>query len=82
MPIILNGPNRYAAVDKRYTTSARTVTIKRFGPSESLKNTNNILEQVTAVTAKIINEVLFDLKYKFPVLMLMSITCNFLMQFN
>jgi hypothetical protein len=72
MPFVLNGPNIYAAEDKRNTASARPVTIKRFGPSRSLKKKNNILEQMIAVTANIINEIFFDLKYRFALLLLMS----------
>lgn len=68
MPSILDSPNIYAAVDKIYTASAITATIKRFGPSGSLKKKNNIREQTIAVAAKITNEIFFDLKYRFVVL--------------
>ena len=58
----MEGLNTYAAKDKRYTTIAKAVTIKRFGPSGSLKKKNSILEQMMAVTPSIINEIFFDLK--------------------
>lgn len=73
MPFILNGLNRYIAEDKRYTSSAKPKTIKRFGPSGSLKKKNNILEQMMAVAANSINEILFDLKYRFAMLLPMVI---------
>jgi len=65
----LNGPNTYTAQDSKNKASAKPPTIKRFGPSESLKRKNNSLEQMIAVTANIINETCFDLKYKFVVLL-------------
>lgn len=77
MPAILNGLNTYAAADKRYTASARTATIKRFGPSGPLKEKNSNLEQIKAVAANIINEVFFDLKYRFVMLLPVSITYVF-----
>jgi hypothetical protein len=46
---------------------AKAATIKRFGPSGSLKKKNSILEQMTAVAPNMINEILFDLKYIFEV---------------
>ena len=58
----MEGLNTYAAKDKRYTTIAKAATIKRFGPSGSLKKKNSILEQMMAVTPSIINEIFFDLK--------------------
>jgi hypothetical protein len=73
MLFIWEGPNRYMAADKKYTASARPATIKRFGPSGSLKKKNNILEQITAVTANIISEIFFDLKYRLAMLLSMSI---------
>ncbi len=73
MPFILNGLNIYAAEDKINTVSARAATINRFGPSGSLKKKNNILEQTIAVAANIINEICFDLKYRFAMLLTMSI---------
>jgi hypothetical protein len=73
MPFIGNGMNIYAAKDKKYIASARPATIIRFGPSGSLKKTNSILEQMIAVTAKIINEVFFDLKYRFAMLLPMLV---------
>jgi hypothetical protein len=77
MPFILNGLNIYAAQDKKYTASARTTTIKRFGPSGSLKKKNSILEQIMAVIANIVNETSFDLKYRFAMLSPMSIDEHF-----
>ncbi len=68
-PIVLDGMNIYAAEDNRYIASAKPVTIKRLGPSGSLKKKNNILEQTMAVTAKIISEIFFDLKYRFATLL-------------
>jgi hypothetical protein len=73
MPLILDGLNIYAADDKRYTGSAKPATIRRFGPSGSLKKKNNTLEQMMAVAANIINEIFFDLKYRFGMLLLISI---------
>ena len=69
MPFILDGLKIYTAADKKNIASARHVTIKRFGPSGSLKRKNSSLEQMIAVTANIINETCFDLKYKFVVLL-------------
>lgn len=50
-------------------TSAKPATIRRFGPSGSLKKKNSILEQMMAVAANIINEIFFDLKYGFAILL-------------
>jgi hypothetical protein len=55
--------NKYTARDKKYTIAAVTKTISKFGPSGSLKSTNIALEQIIEVMPKIINEILFDLKY-------------------
>jgi hypothetical protein len=63
----LEGLNIYAAKDKRYTTIAKAATIKRFGPSGSLKKKNSILEQMMAVAPSSINEIFFDLKYIFAI---------------
>ena len=71
MPFILNGLKIYAAEDKKNTARAKPATIKRFGPSGSLKKKNNILEQMMAVAANIINEIFFDLKYRFAMLLAM-----------
>jgi len=68
----LNGLNIYAEKDKKNITSARPATIKRFGPSGSLKKKNRILEQMMAVAANIINEIFFDLKYRFAILLSMA----------
>jgi hypothetical protein len=72
MPFIFDGLNIYAAIDKKYTVRAKPATIKRFGPSGSLKKKNSILEQMMAVAANIINEIFFDLKYRFAMLLPMS----------
>jgi hypothetical protein len=67
MPLSLDGPNRYAAEDKRNIASAKPVTTTRFGPSESLKKNNNSLEHTMAVAANSSNDIFFDLKYRFAV---------------
>ncbi|WP_143065179.1 hypothetical protein [Mucilaginibacter gossypiicola] len=72
-PFIFNGPNVYAVHDNKYTTSAATATIKGFGPSGSLKKRKSSLEQTIAATAKIINEIVFDLKYRFAMLLPMCL---------
>jgi len=59
----LEGLYRYAARDKKYMIIAKAVTIKRFGPSGSLKKKNRILEQMMAVTPNSISELFFDLKF-------------------
>lgn len=53
----------YVIRDKKYMTDAITVTIRRFGPSGSSKNTNIALEHMRAVIPKISNEIFFDVKY-------------------
>ena len=53
----------YIVKDKKYTTPNIPITTRRFGPSGSLKNENIALDNMRAVIPKIINEVLFDLKY-------------------
>ncbi len=63
----------YAAKETKNTPSTITVTIKRLGPSGSLKKKNNSLVQMMAVTANMINDSLFDLKCKFVVLLPVSI---------
>ena len=73
MPFILEGPNTYAAYDKKYTASAKPKIIKRFGPSGSLKKKKSILEKIIAVAANMIIEIFFDLKYRFAVLSPMSV---------
>jgi hypothetical protein len=45
--------------DKEYIITAITVTIKRFGPSGSLKNENITLEHTRDVIPKISSEVFF-----------------------
>jgi hypothetical protein len=53
------------AEDKKNTAIARPITIKRFGPSGSLKKKNSNLEQMMAVAPNITKEIFFDLKYIF-----------------
>jgi len=48
---------------------ANPPTIKRLGPSVSLKKKNNSLEQRIAVAPKITNEIFFDLKFIFMILL-------------
>jgi hypothetical protein len=43
--------------------AAIPVTMSRFGPSESFKNKNVVLEHRSDVMPKISSEVFFDLKY-------------------
>ncbi|QEM04640.1 hypothetical protein DIU31_014370 [Mucilaginibacter rubeus] len=69
----MDGINIYTAQDNKNTASARPPTIKRFGPSGSLKKKNSNLEQMIAMTANIINETCFDLKYKFVVFLPMTL---------
>ena len=68
----MEGLNTYAAKDKKYTAIARAATIKRFGPSGSLKKKNSILEQMMAVAPNISNEIFFDWKYIIAILLLVS----------
>ncbi len=56
---------------------ANPPTIKRLGPSVSLKKKNNILEQRMAVTPKITNEIFFDLKFMFMVLLDIGVIITF-----
>nr|WP_199075191.1 hypothetical protein [Pedobacter sp. ASV19] len=72
MPFVLDGVNRYAAEDNRYTASPKTVTIKRFGPSASSKKKNSILALIIAVTPNTSKEIAFDLKYRFLDLSVMA----------
>ena len=74
----MEGLNTYAAKDKRYMAIAKAVTIKRFGPSGSLKKKNSILEQMMAVAPNMINEIFFDRKYIFAILLLVSDNAYFL----
>jgi hypothetical protein len=55
--------SKYVAKDKKYTNAANTVTIRRFGPSGSSKDTSIVLEHTMAVIAKISSEIFFDMKY-------------------
>jgi hypothetical protein len=73
MPLSLNGPNRYTVEDKRNTANAKPATTTRFGPSGSLKKKSSSLEQIRAVAARITNEIVLDLKYRFAVLLTMSV---------
>jgi len=57
------GYNKYAATDKKYTIAAVPTTTSKFGPSGSLKKKNSAREQRIDVTARISNEIFFDLKY-------------------
>ncbi len=43
--------------------AAITITIRRFGPSGSSKDTNIVLEHAIAVIVKMSDEIFFDLKY-------------------
>lgn len=56
---IVAGVNRYTARDKKYRAAASTSTIKRLGPSGSLKKKNNAREQTRAVAPRAINAVFF-----------------------
>lgn len=60
---IIEGVNKYTVKDNKHRMSAIPVTINKLAPSGSLKDKNSSLEHATAVTAKINNEVFFDLKY-------------------
>ena len=66
--MVADRPNIYVAKDRKYTTTADTVTMSRFGPSGSLKKKNIALEQTIAVTNKMRNEVFFDLKCIFGII--------------
>lgn len=55
--------NKYIDKIKKYITIANTITIKRFGPSGSLKKKNIILEQRRDVMARIRRGSFFDLIY-------------------
>jgi hypothetical protein len=55
----------YDARDKKYTIPAVTTTIRRFGPSGSLKKKNIAPEDMRAVIPKINSAVFFDLKFIF-----------------
>jgi len=51
------------AKDKKYRMTANTITIRRFGPSGSLKAQNTNLESKTDVINRINNDTFLDLKY-------------------
>ena len=57
--------NKYDDKDTTYTIAAITITMRRFGPSGSLKDRNIILEQAIDVIPRMNSEVFFDLKYIF-----------------
>ncbi|HCC06366.1 TPA: hypothetical protein DEP94_03355 [Candidatus Nomurabacteria bacterium] len=57
------GLNEYILKDKKYMTTAITVTIRRFGPSGSSKKKNIAREERRDVMNKIMRDVFFDLKY-------------------
>ena len=65
----VEGENKYTTKDKRYTIAVIPITTNKFGPSGSLKNQNSILEQTMDVIPKISNEVFFDLKYIFVIIL-------------
>lgn len=52
---VARGLEKYTGKDKKYMTRAIPVTINKFGPSGSSKNTNIILEQTIDVIPKIRN---------------------------
>lgn len=64
----VEGLNKYVAKDRKYMTTAITITTRRLGPSVSLKNKNIALEHTMAVIPKISNEIFFDLKYMFLII--------------
>jgi hypothetical protein len=53
---------RITAKDKKYMTIAIATTIRRFGPSGSLKKKNSVLENKRDVIPRISNEIFFNLK--------------------
>ncbi len=61
--------NKYTVKDKKYRISAITTTMSKFGPSGSLKSENSIFEHAMDVMPKISNEVFFDLKYIFVIVL-------------
>ena len=72
------GPHIYATRDKKYTITAITITTSKFGPSGSLKNAKSVLEHTIAVSPRSINEIFFDLKYIFVIiLVLFALYCEF-----
>ena len=50
----------YTHKDKKYMIPAATVTMRRFGPSGSLKKKNIAREKMRDVITKIISEVFLD----------------------
>ena len=67
--LVFESWKKYANRDKKYTTTAIPITMSRFGPSGSLKKKNISLEHTMAVIPKIINEVFFDVKYIFVIIL-------------
>lgn len=57
---VVAGMNLHAMNDAQYRISASTVTMRRFGPSGSLKKKNNALEHTSAVTTKRSSDARFD----------------------
>lgn len=65
--------DKYAVKDKKYSIAAVTITIRRFGPSGSLKKKNIVLENRIDVIHKIINEAFFDGKYILVIILYQSL---------
>lgn len=61
--------DKYRVKDKKYMIAASPITISKFGPSGSLINMNDTLENTIAVIARIINEIFLDLKYMFVIIL-------------
>lgn len=61
--------NTYTDKDERYNIKAIPVTMSKFGPSGSLKSEKNTFEKTKAVTTNINNEIVFDLKYIFLIIL-------------
>jgi hypothetical protein len=55
----------YTPKDTANMNTAITETTNKFGPSESLKNANSVLEHTIEVSARMSNDTFFDLKYMF-----------------
>ncbi len=63
--LVIENLNKYTIQDKKNKTNAIPITTTRFGPSGSLKSRSSILDKISDVTAKMSNEIFFDLKYIF-----------------
>jgi hypothetical protein len=61
--VAAGGLNKYTTKDKEYTITAAPMTISKFGPSGSLKNTNIKRESTRDVKNKISNDIFLDLRY-------------------